>query len=68
MLETNSTTFLTHPEKVSLTEMCSFLIGCRFQVMENNNKWNPMSISVRLYYDFIGWNGRNRRTVEGKAV
>lgn len=67
-MATNFTTFLTHPEKVSLTERCSSLIGCRFQVVENNSKWNPMSISVRLYYDFIGLNGRNRRTVEGKAV
>lgn len=67
-MPTNFTNSLTHPEKVLLTERCSFLIGYRFQVVKNNSKLNPMTISVRLHYDFIQLNGRNSRAVEGKAV
>lgn len=43
----------------------SFLCADSRQILscEYNSKGNLMSISVRLYYDFIWLNGRNRRTL-----
>lgn len=62
---TNFPTF-PHILKGYLLQRCFFLHADLRQILSSgyNSKWNPMSISVRLYYDFIWLNGRNRRTLD----
>lgn len=62
---TNFTTF-PHILKRYLLQRCPFLHTDSQQILSSgyNSRWNPMSVSVRLYYDFIWLNGRNRRTLD----
>lgn len=58
--------FSTHLERLSLSEEGFFpLCADSRQILscEYNRKGNLMSISVRLYYDFIWLNGSNRRVL-----
>lgn len=58
--------FTTPPNilKEYLFQRCFSLNTDFRQILSSKGKWNPMSISVGLYYDFIGLNGRNRRTLD----